>query len=403
MFVCGIPKDADAFSRVFAMEQSLFGALSVPAPVAREIYDIRPEAFCSIIDDKDSSVAAYSIAYPLQAWSAQRLIDGEISEPDLRPDMLLRYQDAHDDAYIYVGSVVVAQQYDGLTKANLLASLLSWRSRQLRDAAIKRLSIVMVGVSDQGERLIRYVGAKKLREGFERKDGYPVYGRKITRGFLLRATNSLERCINSRIVAMDYSFKPALDAGLVAIPATPALLPGGAFASSVAEPIAAAHRAVASEERFDSLPRGNALTRLAQAARNLGCIMRGSGKTAASNYFGEMRSEPMKITLQSFAPVFLATFALLMTRPPIVIDHPVLVFLPVTWLAAVLFGPVTAVVATAAAVLVSSFFFYAPTYSLYMEDPVDICELVAFVVASLSLIQLSRARMWRYARAKEGS
>ena len=399
MFVCGVPKDADAFSRLFALEQNLFGALSVPAPVAREIYDMRPEAFCSIVDDKDSSVAAYSIAYPLQAWSAQRLIEGEISEPELRPDMLLRYQDAHDDAYIYVGSVVVAEQYDGLTKANLLASLLSWRSRQLRDAAIRRLSIVMVGVSDQGERLIRYVGAKKLREGFERKDGYPVYGRRITRGFLLRATNSLERCINSRIVAMDYSFKPAVDAGPAAIPSAPVLVPDCAFANSVAEPIAQDARRPEPVPR----PRSDALQGLSQAARDLSCTMGASVKAAAYDFLDEIRHEPMKITLQSFGPVLLVTLALLMIRPPIVIDHPVLVFLPITWLAAVRFGGMTAIVATAVAALASSFFFYAPFYSLYMEDPVDVYELAGFVVASLSLIQLCRTAMWRFVRAKLGS
>ena len=407
MFICGVPKDADAFSRVYSLEQDLFGGLSVPATVARKIYDCRPEAFCSIIDDRDASVAAYSIAYPLQPWSAAALIEGEISEPDLTTDMLLGYQDAHEDAYVYVSSVFVGQQYDGLTKATLLASLLSWRSRQLRDATIKRLSVIMVGVSDQGDRLIRYVGAKKLRDGFERKDGYPIYGRKITRGFLLRAANSIERCINSRIVVMDYSFKPATQAGFDTTLSTPILVPERTLTTFATEKVIKVRQpdvvsispnsadwrknAAAGEHR----PRGHLLQRLFKTAQDVSHKIASRIKAETSGLLSQFRDEPIKILLQSLVPVLLGTLALLAIESPIATDHPTLIFLPITGLTAFCFGGTSALITTVTAALASAYFFYAPAFSFCIDDPMDICELAVFIVASLSFIKLSSSQIER--------
>jgi hypothetical protein len=207
MFVCGIPNNSDEFSRVLTVEQKLFGGLSIPPAVAQAIFKIRPEIFTAVVG-RGASVAAYSSAYPLQQQWAQALIAGDITEPELTPDMLLGRHDCHEDSCVYIGSVVIDGDYDPLTKAILLSSLLSWRAQQLRDASIKRLSVIMTGVTKQGERLIRYVGAKQLNDGVNRKDGHPIYGRRITPGFLHRATAVIERCLNSRIVEMNLNFRP---------------------------------------------------------------------------------------------------------------------------------------------------------------------------------------------------
>jgi hypothetical protein len=207
MFVCGVPKDAAALSRVLTVERDLFGSLSIPESVAHEIFRVRPEIF-SAITGPTSSVAAYSTIYPLKKQWAQALIAGDIAEPDLKADMLLTRHDSHQDACIYIGSVVVDSSFDPLTKSILLSSILSWRTQQLRDASIRRLSVVMTGVSKEGERLIRYLGAKQLNDGTTRKDGYAIYGRTVTQGFLSRATSTIERCLNNRTVKMDLNFLP---------------------------------------------------------------------------------------------------------------------------------------------------------------------------------------------------
>jgi hypothetical protein len=201
MFICGAPKDSAEFSRVWEVEQKLFGTLSVRPSVAHEIYKARPELFAAIFS-QDQTAAAYSVVYPLRPRYAQALIDGDISEPDITPDMLLTYEDSHEDACIYVGSVVVDESYDSLTRASLLAGLVSWRAAQMRRASIKRVSLIMTGVSKSGEKLIRYVGAKQLKDAESRSDGYAMWGRSITPGYLYRITVMVERYFNGRIVKM---------------------------------------------------------------------------------------------------------------------------------------------------------------------------------------------------------
>src|SRR5271165_5692875 len=99
MFYCGVPRNAAEFSRVWSLEQSQFGDLSVTAPVAHEIFHQRPELFLAIFCEK-STVAAYSIGYPLHPRWAQALIAGDITEPELMPDMLLTHNDSHEGASV---------------------------------------------------------------------------------------------------------------------------------------------------------------------------------------------------------------------------------------------------------------------------------------------------------------
>ena len=202
MFVCGVPADAAAFSRVLTVEQTLFGKLSLPAPVAEEFFRVSPEIF-AVVSDPDGAVAAYSTAFPLQERWAQALIAGDVVEPELTPDMLLDRRASHEGAHVYIGSVVVDSQRDALTRSSLLASLLSWRIRQLREFTIKRVSVMMMGVSKQGQQLIRYTGAKKLNDGANRRDGYSIYGRAVSQSFLYRATTTIERCFNGGLIRMD--------------------------------------------------------------------------------------------------------------------------------------------------------------------------------------------------------
>ncbi len=207
MFYCGVPRDTAEFLRVWSVEQNRFGDLSVPARIAQEIFRLRPELFTAIFCSK-LTVAAYTVGYPLQPRWAQALIAGDVIEPELTPDMLLSRKESHEGASVYIGSVVVAEHYDALTRASLMAALASWRARQMREASIRRMSLMMTGVSKQGEKLIRYVKAKKLNGAENRKDGYAIYGRTITPSFLNRATIAIERCFNSSSVEMSLDSLP---------------------------------------------------------------------------------------------------------------------------------------------------------------------------------------------------
>jgi hypothetical protein len=209
MFYCGVPRNAAEFSRIWAVEQDIFGDLSVPTQVAREIYRQRPELFLAIFC-RQSTVAAYTVGYPLQPRWAKALIAGDITEPELMPDMLLSHHDSHEGAQVYIGSVVIDEQHDTITRASLMAAMVSWRARQMREASIRRMSLLMSGVSKQGDKMIRYVNAKKLNSAENRKDGLAIYGRTITPGFLNRATTAIERCFNSRSVEMSLDMLPII-------------------------------------------------------------------------------------------------------------------------------------------------------------------------------------------------
>ncbi len=213
MFVCGVPRDSSEFTRVLEVEQGLFGDLSLPRAMAHQMFEFRPEIYAAVLGP-DDSVAAYSSIYPLKKKWADAFVAGDVTEPDLTTDMLLTRQDCHERSSIYIGSVVVGDNYDPITKSVLLASLFSWRVQQLHHVAIGRLSVMMTAVTKQGERMIRKFGARQLNGGAHRKDGYAVYGREVTPRFLYRATLVMDKCLNSGIVRMDRDFVPNTGAAI---------------------------------------------------------------------------------------------------------------------------------------------------------------------------------------------
>jgi hypothetical protein len=206
MLVCSVPRDSAEFSRVFSIEQKLFGELALPRSVAERIFKLCPEIWAAVFGP-DDTVVAYSTAYPLKRKWADAFIAGDITEPDLTPEMMSEQQGMLESSCIYIGSVVVNGEYNVLMKATLLASLFSWRVQQMQTTSAKRLSVIMTPVTEEGRRMAQTVGAKELNCGANRKDGHPVYGREITPGFLYQATAAMERCLNSGVVKMNFNFR----------------------------------------------------------------------------------------------------------------------------------------------------------------------------------------------------
>jgi hypothetical protein len=214
MFVCGVPKDSTEFSRVLKVEQSLFGDNALPAAMAHQIFEFRPEIYAAVLGP-DDSVAAYSSIFPLKKECAEAFVAGDVTEPELTTAMLLTRQDCHECVNIYIGSVAVGDNFDPIMKSVLLASMFSWRAQQLHHVSINRLSVMMTAATKQGERLIRRMGATQLNASANRKDGYPVYGRTITPRFLRRATATIEKCLNNGVVRMSRNFVPNAPLGAV--------------------------------------------------------------------------------------------------------------------------------------------------------------------------------------------
>jgi hypothetical protein len=209
MYVCGVPRDSSEFAKLLEIEQSLFRDISLPPAMARQFFEFRPEIFAAVLDPHDR-VAAYSSVFPLKKEWAEAFIAGDVTEPELTPDMMLTRADCHEDASLYIGSVAVADGFDPIMKSVLLAGMLSWRIQQLRHAAIERLSVMMTAANPQGERMIERMGARELNAGGNRRDGYAVYGRSVTPGFLGRASSVIEKCLNSGVVRMSRNYVPVV-------------------------------------------------------------------------------------------------------------------------------------------------------------------------------------------------
>jgi hypothetical protein len=222
MFVCGVPRNIAEFSDVFNVSEDQFGELSISLSMARSIFAFRPEIYSAIIA-RNGAPAAYSSAYPLKEEWANAFVAGDIAEPDLTPDMLLSRQDALNGASVYVGSVVVASHYDPFTKSVLLASLFSWRARQMQDASVKRITAIMTPVTKHGQRLARYIGAERLGTKTD-VNGHAIYSRKLSPGFLYRITSSMEKLLSNSMVRLNLEFRPPmLPLPILSSPATAAL------------------------------------------------------------------------------------------------------------------------------------------------------------------------------------
>ncbi|MGC1860806.1 MAG: hypothetical protein WA733_06685, partial [Methylocystis sp.] len=167
----------------------MFGELALSDENAKRIFDFCPEFYSAIYDDT-GAIIAYSSAFPLKSEHASDLISGAMTEPDLEPDMLISAEGSIEKSKVYIGSVVVSDRFDPFTRSILLSSLLSWRVTQMTQLAVSRLSVFMLTVSEEGDRMVHFVGAKKLNDGAKRKDGKSVYGRTITPGFIARASRS---------------------------------------------------------------------------------------------------------------------------------------------------------------------------------------------------------------------
>ncbi len=207
MYVCGVPRNLDAFARVMDVEQSLFGDLALSPQASREIFNIRPDIYTAVFCPA-GNVAAYLTAYPLRSQFAEALIDGGIAESDLTPDMLLGHEDELEGACVYIGSVVVDSKFDPILKSILLVSLAQFRLHQLHNAEVKTFAAIMTAASKEGERLAQRLGARKLNNGGNRKDGLDIYGREFSRGFIYQASAMVARFFDNKFVRLDLDSDP---------------------------------------------------------------------------------------------------------------------------------------------------------------------------------------------------
>ena len=213
MYICGVPKTLAEFVKIMDVEKALFGdhALSLEASV--ELFKRRPDIYTAVVCP-NGSIAAYLTAYPLKPKCAEALIEGEVTEPELTPDMLLTQHDKLEGSCVYIGSVVVDSKFNPILKTILLVSLGQFYIRPLQAAAVRRHSVIMTAASKDGKQLMNWIGAEKLNDGTNRKDGLDVYGRTISQGFLYRACAKVERFFDNEFVQFDFTSRPPNNLGI---------------------------------------------------------------------------------------------------------------------------------------------------------------------------------------------
>jgi hypothetical protein len=213
MLVCTVPRNSKEFGRLHDLEQRLFGDLAFPLDIASEIFEMRPEIFNAVVD-RDGNVAAYSSAFMLRPEWGTALTRGDITGAELRPHMIYQRNDRHTDVHLYIGSVVVDPKYDPIRKCILLSSLMWFRVQQLRAASVESLCAIMTTASGQGERLARRLGAKKLNDRANCRDGLDVFGAHITVDLFARAVGAVEGFPFGKTVWMNLDFTSYAGANL---------------------------------------------------------------------------------------------------------------------------------------------------------------------------------------------
>lgn len=204
MFTCKVPDEA-GIRHLATIEQQLFNGIALSAEGILKIYDFCPEMFC-VIENDDGNIVGYSSIFTMLPDEALRFIAGDFSEPDLVPELLISPEHENfSKTHAYVGSVVIIGDFNIITRSVLLASLLSWRMKQMTRLALRRLPVFMISASEQGSQLVRFVGARTLKDAAERRDGNAIYGRTITPSFLAHANKALQRCLSSGFVKMDFA------------------------------------------------------------------------------------------------------------------------------------------------------------------------------------------------------
>jgi hypothetical protein len=216
MFVCTVPRNTKEFGTLHDIEQRLFGDLALPPDVAHEIFEMRPEIFNAVFD-RDGTVVAYTSAFMLRPQWGTALTRGEITGAELQPSMIYRRDDCHADLHLFIGSVVVDPKYDPIRKCMLLSSLLWFRVHQLRSASVRRLTAIMTTASGQGERMTRRLGAKKLTDRANCRDGLDVFGCDITLDLLARAFGVMDRFPFGNGVLMNLDLPSFVGANLAPV------------------------------------------------------------------------------------------------------------------------------------------------------------------------------------------
>jgi hypothetical protein len=174
-----MPRDLDAFGKIVGVDQHVFGKSTASRPTSTAIFVKRPEIYSALFAP-DDSIAGYLDLYPLRPQWAKRFIDGDISEADFDASMILERSESHERCIFYAGSIVIESRFDLLLRSLMIASLFNWHARHVAALVTRQASLIMATATPQGARLAKIIGARKLRDGSQRKDGLDMVGRAIT-------------------------------------------------------------------------------------------------------------------------------------------------------------------------------------------------------------------------------
>lgn len=148
---------------------------AVPLSVLRSWYRTNPNGF-SVLHTESGEMIGHIDLLPLKSAGVTFLNSGSETDKWLTPEMLYPAEEAHLAEAIYIESIIIKDKYNELKPKALYTILAGFESLIGRICDTKKVKEVYgIAASEKGERLVRQLGFRLIRQQSERADQYPLY------------------------------------------------------------------------------------------------------------------------------------------------------------------------------------------------------------------------------------
>jgi hypothetical protein len=175
-----VPPPPWAKRKSYEIAEQKFGSDTIPPAQLDEITRLNPNSL--LILTFGGAVVGYTDFYVLKPESLEKFIGGELTERELKPEMIVPHPKRGTVTDIYMAGITVidCHTYEGKRQASMLIwALVDLLAQCFLDERPVRL--FALGWSGEGRGLLEKAGFQRIRTAKPRRDGYPLYTRSATR------------------------------------------------------------------------------------------------------------------------------------------------------------------------------------------------------------------------------
>lgn len=193
------PCDYRYFKAANKLAKEKFGKNSVSTRVVND-WKRKNNLILTCLLDRNKVVGYFDIL-PLKKDFAERLIDGEASEKDIKGEYILSKNEMKNAEYIYFAGIAVEETQSGkglLHATYLICAALMYISIFYKDGKLRK--VLTIPTSECGLKMAEHLDFQLLTDGKLRKDGYDLYSQdfKFSRILaLIRKQNLVYRRFDS--------------------------------------------------------------------------------------------------------------------------------------------------------------------------------------------------------------